>query len=184
MTIGMLQNFKTDTLLKPKAKVDFQASYDVNSKKSSQQERFGQVFNEVMNAQRHSPSTTTKEVDSEVGVLQAADLKEALTELGIEFDESLLFIQLGDEAIPIDQLLTSENLADMLSIDLEQLEHVMQQLEMENVDVTNVWAMIEAAPQLLVQLQSSITAESSISTDEAFDLLQFMKLAQLIGEKI
>ena len=183
MTIGMLQNFKADnTLLKLKAKVDFQSS-DVHSKNSFQQERFGQVFNDVMNAQKQSPSTTKTEANSDVEVLQASDLKDALMELGIELDESLLFVQMGDEAIPMDQLLTSENLAEMLSIDLEQLEHLMQQLEMENVDVTNVWAMIEAAPQLLVQLQSSITAENSVSIDEAIDLLQFMKLAQLIGDK-
>jgi flagellar hook-length control protein FliK len=183
MTIGTLSNFKADVQFKPKTKVDFQVNNDFKAKNSLQQERFGQVFNDVMAAKNYTSSTETSDKTKKVDILQTADLKEALNELGIEFDEALLFVQMGNESIPMDQLLTSENLAEMLAIDLEQLQALMQQLEMEQVDVTNVWAMLEAAPQLLEKLQTDLTVEVTVSADEAVDLLQFMKLAQLIGEK-
>ncbi len=181
MTIGTLNNFKP--ALNPKTKAEFKTDTDFKSTSSFKQERFGQVFNDLVAAKNSSQITTSIEENNRMDVLQAKDLKEALTELGIEFDEALLFVQMGDVAIPIEQLLTSENVAEMLGFDLEQLQQLMQQLEMDNIDVTDVWAMIEAAPQLLEQLQSSLSSETSISSEEANDLLQFMKLAQLIGEK-
>ena len=183
-TIGMLQNFKADTQFKPKVKVnDFQSNNDLKTKNQFPQERFGQVFNDIMATQKQPQSIPSVEAEtSELNVLQATDLKEALTELGIEFDESLLFIQVDEEAIPMDQLLTSENLADLLSIDLEQLQQLMQQLSMENIDVNNIWAMLQAAPEILQKLQAAFT-EGNVSEKDTVELLQFMKLAQLVGEK-
>ena len=183
MTIGTLNNYKADFQFKPKTKVDFQSKNDFKANNSLQQERFGKVFNNVMASKKYTSSTETSDKAKKADILEAKNLKEALNELGIEFDETLLFVQMENEAIPMDQLLTSENLAEMLSIDLEQLQVLMQQLGMEQVDVTNIWAMIESAPQLLEKLQTALTDEVSVTADEAVDLLQFLKLAQLIGEK-
>jgi flagellar hook-length control protein FliK len=181
MTIGMLQNFKADTQFKAKAKVDFQSNNELKTK--NPQERFGQVFNNMMAGQKQPQSTPSADVEtSEMDVLQATDLKEALTELGIEFDESLLFVQLDEEAIPMDQLFSSENLADMLSIDLEQLQQLMKQISIEDVDVNNIWVVVQAAPEILQQLQVAFS-EGHVSEEDTVELLQFMKLAQLVGEK-
>ncbi len=183
MTIGMLQNFKADTQFKPKAKVDFQSNNELKTKNPLSQERFGQVFNNMMASQKQPQPTPSAEVEtSEMDVLQATDLKEALTELGIEFDESLLFVQLDEEAIPMDQLLSSENLADILSIDLEQLQQLMKEISIENVDVNDIWAVVQAAPEILQQLQTTFSA-GHVSEEDTIDLLKFMKLSQLVGEK-
>ena len=182
MTIGAKYNFKSDLQI-PKTKVDFQAKNTVKSTNTFSQERFGQVFNDAMAAKKQTPTSSPAEVDSSgMEVLQANDLKEAFTELGIEFDESLLFVQVDGEAISMDQIMTSENLAEILSVDLEQLERLMQQLELENIDVNNIWAMIQAAPNMLKKLQSDFS-EGNVTEEDAVQLLQFMKLANLIGEK-
>ena len=185
MTIGTLYNVKADVQFKPNTKVDFQTqtNNDVNSKKSFNQDRFGRVFNDVINAKKQQPSSN-ENVDKQgekLEVLQASNLKEALTELGIEFDESLLFVEIGNDSIPTDELLTSENLANMLEIDLEQLQQLMQQLGLE-VDVNNIWAMIQAAPDMLRDLQTAFT-NGNVAEEDTMALLQFIKLAQLVGEK-
>jgi flagellar hook-length control protein FliK len=185
VTIGTLYNVKADVQFKPNTKVDFQTqtNNDVNSKKSFNQDRFGRVFNDVINAKKQQPSSNQK-VDKQgekLEVLQASNLKEALTELGIEFDESLLFVEIGNDSIPTDELLTSENLANMLEIDLEQLQQLMQQLGLE-VDVNNIWAMIQAAPDMLRDLQIAFT-NGNVAEEDTMALLQFIKLAQLVGEK-
>ena len=181
MTIGTYYNVKPD-LQVPKTKVDYQANFEVKSTNSFKQERFGQVFNDAMEAKTSITDAPPVEIDSKLDVLQAEDLKDALIELGIEFDESLLFVQMGDESIPIDQLLSSEHIAELLSIDLEQLQQLLQQLEVEDVDVNDIWAMIQAAPQLLQQMQEQIT-QGNIADEDAMTLLNFVKLATLIGEK-
>lgn len=185
VTIGTLYNVKADVQFKPNTKVDFQTqtNNDVNSKKSFNQDRFGRVFNDVINAKKQQPSSN-ENVDKQgekLEVLQASNLKEALTELGIEFDESLLFVEIGNDSIPTDELLTSENLANMLEIDLEQLQQLMQQLGLE-VDVNNIWAMIQAAPDMLRDLQTAFT-NGNVAEEDTMALLQFIKLAQLVGEK-
>ena len=179
MTIGTYYNFNSDFQV-PKTKVDIQKSNEF--KRSSKQERFGKVFNDVMQAKKSTSAISSKESETRKDVLEATDLKEALTELGIEFDESLLFIQIGDEAVSFDQLLTSENLAELLSIDLEQLQQLLQQLGVEGVDVNDIWAMIQVAPHLLQQMQTQFT-QGNIAAEDAIALLEFVKLANLIGEK-
>ena len=181
MTIGTYFNMKPD-LQVPKTKVNFQTNSEVKSTNSVKQERFGQVFNDVMEAKKSSTDAPPVESDSKFDVLQAEELKDALTELGIEFDESLLFVQMGDESIPIDQLLSSENIAELLSIDLEQLQQLLQQLEIEGVDVNDIWAMIQAAPQLLQQMQEQFT-QGNLADEDAMTILNFVKLAMLMGEK-
>ena len=180
MTIGTHFNTKMD-LQVPKMKVNYKSNSEFKSLNSFKQERFGQVFNDVMEAKK-STANVASESESNLDVLQAEELKDALTELGIEFDESLLFVQMGDESIPIDQLLTSENIAELLSIDLEQLQQLLKQLNVENVDVNDIWAMIQAAPQLLQQMQEQFT-QGNLADEDAMTLLNFVKLAILMGEK-
>ena len=180
MTIGTHFNTKMD-LQVPKMKVNYKSNSEFKSLNSFKQERFGQVFNDVMEAKK-STANVASESESNLDVLQAEELKDALTELGIEFDESLLFVQMGDESIPIDQLLTSENIAELLSIDLEQLQQLLQQLNVEGVDVNDIWAMIQAAPQLLQQMQEQFT-QGNLADEDAMTLLNFVKLAILMGEK-
>ena len=180
MTIGTHFNTKMD-LQVPKMKVNYKSNSEFKSLNSFKQERFGQVFNDVKKKKK-STANVASESESNLDVLQAEELKDALTELGIEFDESLLFVQMGDESIPIDQLLTSENIAELLSIDLEQLQQLLQQLNVEGVDVNDIWAMIQAAPQLLQQMQEQFT-QGNLADEDAMTLLNFVKLAILMGEK-
>lgn len=138
---------------------------------------------EPQNANEQAPSA--EEVAAEVvEVVEAPTLKEVFDQLGIEYDESMMFVNLEGQMIPIDEMMTLENLSAMLDITPEQLESLMQQLLKDEMPLDDVWAMLEQAPALLAQIASVLQGESSqVTPKEAGKVAEFLKLAQMIGTK-
>lgn len=129
--------------------------------------------------------TTLEEVAAEVvETVEAPTLKEVFAQLGIEYDESMMFVNIEGQMISLDEMMTVENLSAMLEMTPEQLESLMQQLLGEETPLDDVWAMLEQAPILLAQITSILQGESSqVTPKEAAKVAEFLKLAQMIGMK-
>ena len=172
-------------------KTDNSASADVKNTKINQPaEKFGSVFNKVVAGQQkptqNTESKSTQETDEQlVNILTANSLQEVFEALDIPLDEATLTVNVDDKEIPVDQLLTTDNLAALLGMDLEDLQSLLEQFtngEMDSMDSVDIWSILEQAPQLLTNLVESLEGKQTVSEDTT-KLAQFLKLAQLVGEK-
>lgn len=169
------------------------ASSKVESKESS---KFGSVYNQVIASSNKSATQTTEtasegsiDVEQLGQVLNAQSVEELLDLLNISHDEGLLMVQVGDEgkALAIDEMLNFEDLMVALNIDAEQLLQTINQLLGEEKQVSDLWELLslvqENAPLLLSQITSSLQGEQKVTPKESQQLLQVLKLAELVGKQ-
>ncbi|MGM9948628.1 MAG: flagellar hook-length control protein FliK [Lysinibacillus sp.] len=125
-----------------------------------------------------------KVAEEVVEMAEAPMLKDVLDLLGIDYDESMLFINLEGQMMPMEEMMTLENLTAMLGVTPEQLESIMQQLLGQEAPLDDAWAMLEQAPTLLAQVTSILKGESTqVTPKEAAKVAEFLKLAQMVGMK-
>lgn len=188
MDIGLLQ------MAQPRTPIAKPAQSTTSQVKDSQS--FDKVLNETVSTEKveAAPKETTntkeqaapvEEVAAEVVELaEAPTLKDVFDQLGIEYDESMMLINLEGQMLPINEMMDLENLAAMLEMTPEQLESLVQQLLKEEMPLEDVWAMLEQAPALLAQITSILQGESSqVPPKDAAKVAEFLKLAQMIGMK-
>ncbi len=156
---------------------------------------FGSVFQSIMSTSNQptneTANTETPTLAEEVSSILATDsLEGLLKELGVEMDEAGLFVFVGEEQMPVavDEMLTLENLTELLGMTEEQLTQIVQQLvgEETQLELTDVWSMIEQAPAILSEVMAVIqgTKQTDVQPKEIQQVVQFLKLAQLVGNKV
>lgn len=143
-------------------------------------------------AQQTTQSSGTKEeagLAELAAVLDAESMEELLNLLDIPHDDGLLMLQVGEDgkAVAIDEMLNLDDLMAALNIDAEQLQKLVQQLLGEEQQAGDVWellALVDAqAPLLQTQIVSALQGEGEVTPKEATQLLQVLKLAELVGQK-
>jgi len=150
---------------------------------------FGQVLSSSTQSNQSSQATPTNELADLQQVLNADSLEEVLDLLGIPHDDGLLMLQLGEEgkAVAVDEMLDLENILNALGIDEEQLQKIVQQLLGEEKEASDVWELLSLvdaqAPVLQSQIGVALQGESQVTPKETTQLLQVLKLAQLVGQK-
>ncbi|KPN93121.1 flagellar hook-length control protein FliK [Lysinibacillus sp. ZYM-1] len=150
---------------------------------------FGQVLSSSTQSNQSSQATPTNELADLQQVLNADSLEEVLDLLGIPHDDGLLMLQLGEEgkAVAMDEMLDLENILNALGIDEEQLQKIVQQLLGEEKEASDVWELLSLvdaqAPVLQSQIGVALQGESQVTPKETTQLLQVLKLAQLVGQK-
>jgi flagellar hook-length control protein FliK len=157
---------------------------------------FGSVFQTIVSKPNQSTQAETSQSEGlteEVNAILATDsLDSLLEELGVEMDEAGLFVFIGEEGtpIPVDEMLTLENLTELLGLTEEQLTQIIQQLlGDEQQELTDVWSIIEQAPAILSEVISAIQGmqqnqKSDVQPKEVEQVIQFLKLVQLFGNKV
>lgn len=155
---------------------------------TASKEKFGKVFNQIVSSNASKRSEKKDQPVEEISeslskIMGTKSLEEFLNELGVEIDDSMLMVSVDGSEIPVDQLLNTDSLVSILNVDELQLQEIIDQLTLEDINVQDVWTLLEQAPMLLNEVVSALTGESTMSEKDATVLLQFLKLAQLAGEK-
>lgn len=155
--------------------------------------KFGTVFGQVMSSStqtnQSSQTTATNKLDDLQSILNAESMEEVLDLLGIPHDDGLLMLQLGEDgkAVAMDEMLNLDNILNALGIDEEQLQKIVQQLLGEEKEASDVWELLSLvdaqAPILQAQIGAALQGEGQVTPKEATQLLQVLKLAQLVGQK-
>ena len=154
--------------------------------------KFGDVFSKIVAS--NEDSTMIVDVDNPANIeeivqlLETNSLEDVLDLLNISHDEGLLMITIGDEGkvIPFDELLNSDELLSLLNLDLEQLNTIVQELLGEEVVIENIWDFIQLAneePKFMAQITSILEGKEKGAPKEAAQLLQLLKITQLVGEQ-
>lgn len=182
-------------LLVAQAKPVQPKAYEAVQSKSEPTTSFDQAFNQAIqtpvketttqNTQNTTDATTVEAVVEEVvEVIEADDLESVLNVLGIEHDESLAFVQIGEQLIPVETLMNIEDLTAALGMTPEELKNIVAQLLGDGVPTDDVWQLLEQAPALLAQITSLLQGEqSTVTPKEAGKVIEFLKLAQVVGMK-
>ncbi|MCS1391495.1 flagellar hook-length control protein FliK [Lysinibacillus boronitolerans] len=150
---------------------------------------FGQVLTSSTQTTQSSQKTSTNELGDLQAVLNADSMEEVLNLLGISHDDGLLMLQLGEDgkAVALDEMLHLENILNALGIDEEQLQKIVQQLLGEEKEASDVWELLTLvdaqAPVLQANISTALQGEGQVTPKEASQLLQVLKLAQLVGQK-
>lgn len=155
--------------------------------------KFGSVFGQVLSSSTQSNQSAQTMPNNELAdlqqVLDADSLEEVLDLLGIPYDDGLLILQLGEDgkAVSMDEMLDLDNILNALGIDDEQLQKIVQQLLGEEKEASDVWELLSLvdaqAPILQAQIGAALQGEGQVTPKEATQLLQVLKLAQLVGQK-
>lgn len=155
--------------------------------------KFGSVFGQVLSSSTQSNQTAQTTPNNELAdlqqVLNADSLEEVLDLLGIPHDDGLLILQLGEDgkAVSMDEMMDLDNILNALGIDDEQLQKIVQQLLGEEKEASDVWELLSLvdaqAPILQAQIGAALQGEGQVTPKEATQLLQVLKLAQLVGQK-
>lgn len=155
--------------------------------------KFGSVFGQVLSSSAQSNQTAQTTPNNELAdlqqVLNADSLEEVLDLLGIPHDDGLLILQLGEDgkAVSMDEMPDLDNILNALGIDDEQLQKIVQQLLGEEKEASDVWELLSLvdaqAPILQGQIGAALQGEGQVTPKEATQLLQVLKLAQLVGQK-
>ncbi|WP_431029476.1 flagellar hook-length control protein FliK [Lysinibacillus sp. LZ02] len=151
---------------------------------------FDKVFNDTMSATQASSQQkqaepieeATKEVTE---VVEAETLEEVFAALGIVHGEGGMFAEIDGQLIPIEEMMNVEDLTAALGITTEELEAIIQQLLGEEMLMGDVWAILEQSPALLAQVSSILQGENhSVTPKEATKVVEFLKLAQMVGMRL
>ncbi len=156
---------------------------------------FGSVFEKIISSSNNQSTQANKTqpegLAEEVEAILATDsLENLLEELGVEMDESGLFVFVGEESkpIPVDEMLNLENLSEVLGLTEEQLAQIIQQLlGDEQQEITDVWSIIEQAPAILSEVLAAMQGmqqKGEVQPKEVEQVIQFLKLVQLLGNKV
>ena len=180
MNIAMMQQ------LAPKAPIQKQSTAQATSDKGF--EKFGTVFNEVISANQNpvvqQKQSTSSDLEKIEEILGAESLEEVLEILEIPHDDAMLFVEINQQTIPVDEMMSIDGLAEALGIEVEDLMSIVEQLLGEEFQTDDVWAMIEQAPNLLAQIMTALQGEHNVPPQDAQKLLEFLKLAQMVGAKV
>src|SRR5690606_3991243 len=184
MDIAMLQTVKIP-------KQDFQSNTVKTAKPDAN--AFGNVFNSMV----AKPTPTAKQTEpsepvlaeSISEVLEVDSLESLLEQLGVEMDESGLFALVGEESTPvaIDELMTLENLTELLGMTKAELNEIIDQLLGDSKqDIKDIWTLIEQAPQILSEVLATMQKpeQNNVQPKELQQIVQLLKLAQLAGNKV
>lgn len=154
---------------------------------------FGSVFGQVLTSSNQttqsSKTTSSNELADLQALLNADSMEEVLDLLGISHDDGLLMLQLGEDgkAVALDEMLHLENILNALGIDEEQLQKIVQQLLGEEKEASDVWELLTLvdaqAPVLQANISTALQGEGQVTPKEASQLLQVLKLVQLVGQK-
>lgn len=154
---------------------------------------FGSVFGQVLTSSNEttqsSKTTSSNELADLQALLNADSMEEVLDLLGISHDDGLLMLQFGEDgkAVALDEMLHLENILNALGIDEEQLQKIVQQLLGEEKEASDVWELLTLvdaqAPVLQANISTALQGEGQVTPKEASQLLQVLKLAQLVGQK-
>ncbi|MER1990006.1 MAG: flagellar hook-length control protein FliK, partial [Solibacillus isronensis] len=185
MNIAMLQTVKMP-------KQDFQPNTVKKAEPDSK--AFGSVFNSMV-SKSSAPTAKQAEVsepplaESVSGILEEDSLESLLEQLGVKMDESGLFALVGEESTPIalDELMTLDNLTELLGITKTELDEIVQKLLGDaKQDITDIWSLIEQAPQTVSEVLAAIEKpeQNNVQTKELQQIVQILKLAQLAGSKV
>lgn len=189
MNIAMLQAMSAKNVQQPNPKRAIESG-------TTDSNAFGSIFKSIMSTNQTSepasPTTTeSTPILEEVAETLATDsLKDLFAQLGIEMDEAGLFALIGEEQMPvaIDEMLTLENLTDILGLTEEQLTQIVQQLlgEETQFEMTDIWSIIEQAPAILSEMMTAVqgTQQSNIAPNDMQKVVQLLKLAELVGAKV
>ena len=192
MNIAMLKAMTAPKVSQPtvQSKSVHSAKPDANA--------FGNVFKSVMSTQNQQKVSPTNKEGSETlseevtAILSQDSLESLLDELGVEMDEAGLFVMIGPEAtpVPIDEMLTLNNLTELLDMTEDQLTQIVQQLLGETEqEITDVWSIIEQAPAILSEISSYLQGDQqnqqlNVQPSDVKQVAQFLKLAELFGNKV
>lgn len=156
--------------------------------------KFGNVFNKIMKNQskpiEEVNSTVRSDADSNglSEFLEAESVEKVLDLLGITHDEGLFMIasSSGQSAKSIDELMNLEDLLSLVGMNQDQLQNVLEQLLGNEQSINDIWQLIqfvnEQAPNFVGQITTAFQSQHGVSPKEAKQLVQLLKLAQMIGE--
>ncbi|MEY2357046.1 flagellar hook-length control protein FliK [Lysinibacillus capsici] len=154
---------------------------------------FGSVFGQVLTSSNEttqsSKTTSSNELADLQALLNADSMEEVLDLLEISHDDGLLMLQFGEDgkAVALDEMLHLENILNALGIDEEQLQKIVQQLLGEEKEASDVWELLTLvdaqAPVLQANISTALQGEGQVTPKEASQLLQVLKLVQLVGQK-
>lgn len=155
---------------------------------------FGSVFNSMI-SKSSAPTAKQAEVsepplaESITGILEEDSLESLLEKLGVEMDESGLFALVGEESTPIaiDELMTLDNLTELLGMTKAELGEIIEQLLGDaKQEITDVWSLIEQAPHILNEVMAAVLKpeQNNVQPKELLQIVQLLKLAQLAGSKV
>lgn len=170
----------------------FAKNKQVNLGNNGTSNKFGHVFSKIVANENPISADQTAEtgLNSEIlRFLKEDSLEEVFNMLGITHDEGLFMISRGKEGkmAAIDELFQNfDDFLSLLNMDVNQLNEILQHLIGEETAIGNVWDFIQTInnSQLLADKIASILAgEERGFPKDAVQLLQFMKLVQMIGEK-
>lgn len=170
----------------------FAKNKQVNLGNNGTSNKFGHVFSKIVANENPIIADQTAEtgLNSEIlRFLKEDSLEEVFNMLGITHDEGLFMISRGKEGkmAAIDELFQNfDDFLSLLNMDVNQLNEILQHLIGEETAIGNVWDFIQTInnSQLLADKIASILAgEERGFPKDAVQLLQFMKLVQMIGEK-
>lgn len=151
---------------------------------------FNKVLNETVSTEQtktvkageEQVATAEETAENMVETLESPTLQDLFDQLGIQYDESMMFTQVEGQWMPVEDTLNIENLSAMLEMTPEQLESLIQQLLKDEKPLGDVWAILEQAPALLGEITSILQGENSpVTPKEAAKVAEFLKLAQMIG---
>lgn len=185
MNIAMLQTVKMP-------KQDFQSN--IGKSEMPDSKAFGSVFNSMI-TKSSAPTAKQPEMtepplaESISGILEEDSLESLLEQLGVELDESGLFALVGEESTPIalDELMTLDNLTQLLGITKAELSQIIEQLLGDaKQEITDVWSLIEQAPNILNEVLAAVQKpeQNNVQPKELQQIVQLLKLAQLAGSKV
>ncbi|WP_339215498.1 flagellar hook-length control protein FliK [Solibacillus sp. FSL W8-0372] len=186
MNIGMLQTKMPKQVLQS------------NTVQSSvpNEKAFGSVFQSIVSTTKQTnqqiESTEDSLANSVTDILENDSLLSLLQQLGIEMDDSELFAFIGEECTPIsvDEMLSLENLAELVGMTEEQLTRTIEQLlGNTNHEIKDIWSIIEQAPQILSEILATIQGlqqndSLNVQPKELQQVIQFLKLTELLGNKV
>ena len=173
-------------------KQDFQPNTAKTPKPDSK--AFGSVFNSMV-SKSSAPTAKQAEVsepplaESISGIVEEDSLESLLEQLGVKMDESGLFALVGEESTPIalDELMTLDNLTELLGMTKEELSQIIEQLLGDTKqEITDVWSLIEQAPHILNEVMAAVQKpeQNNVQPKELQQIVQLLKLAQLAGSKV
>lgn len=174
MNIAMLQQLSTK--MTPTSSNNVQLSND----------KFGTVFQQVMQAsQQPAPEVdnNSNDLNAITKLLEAGSMEEVVEMLGLTLDESGSFIETEDHSIAVEDMMNFQNIAMLLNIEPEQLQNLIGQLLGNEVEVSDVWSLLEQTPNLLAQITTALKGEHDVSPKEAENILIALKLAQFAAQK-
>lgn len=150
--------------------------------------KFGNIFSSIVaNNTQGADVQPAAEVQE---LLQADSFEGVLERLGISYDEGLFIVSQGEDekAVSMDELLENfDDLLSLLNMNVEQLNEILQQITGQEVSINNLSDFIQfinEQPQLSADIAASILGKDNGNQKAAVQLLQIMKLVEMIGEEL